>query len=236
MQGLITSMRFADLSTQPSSTAMVVYVASIVIANVRVCEIRLPEPGSVESRRCQRAYRIQAIPPTGGMPRTPVNMQSAPTQIASFIAVALVVIVLLVGTIALFFQHKNAASIFAACFWLVETEEATFILLTMVVNILPGHMASAVLCVLVWVDPANPGASRRTFCSNTPSIMSENPPDMLPLRMMATSLCVGNDKSAHGLPGRGNQGHDLVPDVVLNVRHIHDMDSTSVPLIEWYSG
>jgi MFS superfamily sulfate permease-like transporter len=99
------------------------------------------------------------------MSRTAVNVQSARTQVASFVTVGLVLLVLLFATDALYYLPKSclAAIIIVAGFWLIEVDEATWLyqakrdefyvwmisfVLTIVLGIVPGLLGSIVTSLL----------------------------------------------------------------------------------------
>ncbi|RHZ06768.1 hypothetical protein DYB31_004149 [Aphanomyces astaci] len=169
--GVITSVRFADVSIQASSIALVVYMTSIAIAKRLAVRDHYTVHPNQELVGLGVASALgaffQVMPPTGGMSRTAVNMQNARTQMSSIVTVALVVFVLLMGTEVLYYLPKAclAANIIVAGFWLIETDEAKWLyrakrdeyyvwlascLLTVGLGILPGLVAS-IVCSLVAV-------------------------------------------------------------------------------------
>ncbi|KAF0694802.1 Aste57867_14326 [Aphanomyces stellatus] len=132
-QDIIKSIDFGDVSLHAASIAIVVYMTSIAMAK------RLAVRGHYEVYANQELVGIglasavgsffQVMPPTGGLSRTAVNMQSAKTQLSSIITVAIVMIALTVATDAMYFIPKAslAAIIIVAGYWIVEIDEAKWL-------------------------------------------------------------------------------------------------------------
>ncbi|KAF1327240.1 Sulfate permease, partial [Globisporangium splendens] len=110
---------------------------------------------------------FQAMPSTGGLSRTAVNMQNARTQLASLITVGVVVIALYTATSVLAYLPKAslAAIIIVSGQSLIETKEAKWLyrvkrdefyvwlasfILTVTLGVLPG-LLSSIFCSLVAV-------------------------------------------------------------------------------------
>ncbi|KAE8999697.1 hypothetical protein PF011_g14514 [Phytophthora fragariae] len=110
---------------------------------------------------------FQGMPSTGGLSRTAVNMQNARTQLASVIAVLVVVFVLYTSTSALAYLPKTslASIIIVAGYSLIELKEAKWLyrvkrdefyvwlasfVLSCLLGVLPG-LLSSIFCSLVAV-------------------------------------------------------------------------------------
>ncbi|RLO00998.1 hypothetical protein DYB28_009042, partial [Aphanomyces astaci] len=130
---IIKSVDFSDVTVNALSIALIVYMTSIAMAKRLALRDGYEVSPTNEFIGLGMASAIgsffQVMPPTGGMSRTAVNMQSARTQLASVITVTLVILVLMVGTDSLYFLPKAslAAIIIVAGFWLIETDEAKWL-------------------------------------------------------------------------------------------------------------
>ncbi|KAG6617438.1 Sulfate Permease (SulP) Family [Phytophthora cinnamomi] len=110
---------------------------------------------------------FQGMPSTGGLSRTAVNMQNARTQLASVIAVLVVVFVLYTSTSALAYLPKTslASIIIVAGYSLIELKEAKWLyrvkrdefyvwlasfVLSCLLGVLPG-LLSSIFCSLIAV-------------------------------------------------------------------------------------
>lgn len=110
---------------------------------------------------------FQAMPSTGGLSRTAVNMQNARTQVASLISAVVVVIALYTATGTLAYLPKTSLSaiIIVAGYSLIESKEAKWLfrvkkeefyvwlasfVLTVLLGVLPG-LLSSILCSLIAV-------------------------------------------------------------------------------------
>ncbi|GMF39721.1 unnamed protein product [Phytophthora fragariaefolia] len=110
---------------------------------------------------------FQGMPSTGGLSRTAVNMQNARTQLASVIAVLVVVLVLYTSTSALAYLPKAslASIIIVAGYSLIELKEAKWLyrvkreefyvwlasfVLSCLLGVLPG-LLSSIFCSLIAV-------------------------------------------------------------------------------------
>ncbi|RLO12960.1 hypothetical protein DYB28_008424, partial [Aphanomyces astaci] len=130
---IIKSVDLSDVTVNALSIALIVYMTSIAMAKRLALRDGYEVSPTNEFIGLGMASAIgsffQVMPPTGGMSRTAVNMQSARTQLASVITVTLVILVLMVGTDSLYFLPKAslAAIIIVAGFWLIETDEAKWL-------------------------------------------------------------------------------------------------------------
>jgi SulP family sulfate permease len=72
---------------------------------------------------------LRAMPPTGGMSRTAVNMQNAKTQLASIITVGIIILSLYTLTGTLYYLPKSTLSaiIIVAGYSLIEFKEAKWL-------------------------------------------------------------------------------------------------------------
>ncbi|OQR99280.1 Sulfate Permease (SulP) Family [Achlya hypogyna] len=170
-EGLVSTDNFGSILLQAVTIAVIVYSTSIAMAK------RLAVRGNYDIDANQELLALgfasafgaffQAMPPTGGMSRTAVNVQSARTQLASFVTVFLVILVLLFLTNALYYLPKAslAAIIIVAGYWLIEIDEAKWLYgakrdefyvwvlsfaLTIGLGILPG-LFSSIGCSLLAV-------------------------------------------------------------------------------------
>ncbi|KAF0694810.1 Aste57867_14334 [Aphanomyces stellatus] len=258
-QDVIESVSFADVSINAASIALVVYMTSIAMAKRLAVRDHYTVDPNQELIGLGLASAVGAIfqvmPPTGGMSRTAVNMQTARTQLASVITVSLVMILLVVGTDALYFLPKAslAAIIIVAGFWLIEIDEATWLyrakrdefyvwvgsfVLTIALGILPGLIAS-ILCSLVailvktkrpLVYVVGPSYVAVPPTSTTDDMLDDD--GVLVVRVEG-SLYFGNSEFVSlFIVGQTLRHGDRLKGIVLDGALIHDVDATTIQLME----
>ncbi|CAK4115339.1 unnamed protein product [Aphanomyces euteiches] len=109
-QEIILSVKFSDVTIHAASIALVAYMTSIALAKRLAVRDQYDVNPNQELVALGLTSTIgaffQVMPPTGGMSRTAVNMQSARTQLASIVTVALVLVLLGVGTGTLYYLRK----------------------------------------------------------------------------------------------------------------------------------
>ncbi|OQR96556.1 Sulfate Permease (SulP) Family [Thraustotheca clavata] len=256
---LIKNVTFTDILIQAASMAIVVYSTSVAIAK------RLAVRGNYDINTNQELLALgfasavgsffQIMPPTGGMSRTAVNVQSAKTQLASFITVSLVIIVLCCLTNALYYLPKAslASIVIVAGYWLIEFEEAKWLfkakrdefyvwifsfILTVAFGILPGLFGSIGCSVLaLMIKTKKPGVAllglneAGQFVDASSNLNVAIPNDVLVVRVEG-SLYFGNSEylSKYLL----NQvlefpGRSFI---VLDMKYLHDIDATTIQVFE----
>ncbi|KAF0698311.1 Aste57867_11064 [Aphanomyces stellatus] len=263
---VIQSVTLSDVSIHAASIALVVYMTSIAMAKRLAVREHYDVHSSQELVALGLASAIgsffQAMPPTGGMSRTAVNMQSARTQLASVITVTLVIVLLCVGTETLYYLPKAslAAIIIVAGFWLVEIDEAKWLyrskrdefyvwlgsfVLTLGLGILPGLLASIVCSLLaIVVKTKRPHVyvvGRRhdsgTYVSldddDDDASTVEVAPDVLVLRVDG-SLYFGNSEFVTQVVCSHLFLRGDAPPVaiVVDAACLHDVDATTIQVLE----
>ncbi|KAG7392357.1 hypothetical protein PHYPSEUDO_000765 [Phytophthora pseudosyringae] len=167
--GLIESGRFGTILLNSFTVALVVFMSSIAMA--KRLAIQRGEDINTEQELTGIGIAsvvcgfFQAMPPTGGMSRTAVNMQNAHTQLASIVTTLIVILSLytLTGTLYYLPRATLASIIIVAGYTLVEFKEAKWLyrvkrdeffvwaasfLLTLGLGVLKGLIASIVCSVL----------------------------------------------------------------------------------------
>ncbi|EQC34045.1 hypothetical protein SDRG_08259 [Saprolegnia diclina VS20] len=257
--GLIKTDSFGSILLQAATMALVVYSTSVAIAK------RLAVRGNYDIDSNQELLALgfasgvgaffQVMPPTGGMSRTAVNVQSAKTQLASFITVTLVILVLLFLTDALYYLPKAslASIIIVAGFWLIEVDEAKWLfkakrdefyvwmvsfVLTVGLGILPGLFGSIGCSLLaVMIKTKRPvvcllGLNADGHYVDT-SVHPEAvmPNDTLIVRVEG-SLYFGNAEFLSQYIMTQLVLHAGRRLVVLDTTFLHDIDATSIQTFE----
>eukprot|EP00644_Phytophthora_capsici_P009123 jgi/Phyca11/14235/fgenesh1_pg.PHYCAscaffold_6_\ len=131
--GLIDGGRFGTILLNALTIALVVFLSSIAMA--KRLAIQRGEDINTEQELTGIGIAsvvcgfFQAMPPTGGMSRTAVNMQNAHTQLASIVTTLIVIIALytLTGTISYLPRATLASIIIVAGYSLVEFKEAKWL-------------------------------------------------------------------------------------------------------------
>ncbi|KAH9128334.1 hypothetical protein AeMF1_001509 [Aphanomyces euteiches] len=260
-QEIIHSVKFSDVTIHAASIALVAYMTSIALAKRLAVRDQYDVNPNQELVALGLTSTIgaffQVMPPTGGMSRTAVNMQSARTQLASIVTVALVLVLLGVGTGALYYLPKAslAAIIIVAGFWLIEMEEAKWLfrskrdefyvwlgsfVLTIGLGILEGLVASIVCSLLAVLIK-----TKRPFMSVLGSLddgrlvpVGSDYPDarggtdgVLVLRIEG-SLYFGNSDYATQYILAQTLLHANIRAIVLDGMYLHDMDATTIQALE----
>ncbi|KAL3667723.1 hypothetical protein V7S43_007276 [Phytophthora oleae] len=131
--GLIDGGRFGTILLNALTISLVVFLSSIAMA--KRLAIQRGEDINTEQELTGIGIAsvvcgfFQAMPPTGGMSRTAVNMQNAHTQLASIVTTLIVIIALytLTGTISYLPRATLASIIIVAGYSLVEFKEAKWL-------------------------------------------------------------------------------------------------------------
>ncbi|GMF46331.1 unnamed protein product [Phytophthora fragariaefolia] len=167
--GLIDGGRFGSILVNALTVSLVVFLSSIAMA--KRLAIQRGEDINTEQELTGIGIAsvvcsiFQAMPPTGGMSRTAVNMQNAHTQLASIVTTLIVIIALytLTGTLYYLPRATLASIIIVAGYTLVEFKEAKWLfrvrrdeffvwvasfILTLGLGVLEGLIASIVCSVL----------------------------------------------------------------------------------------
>ncbi|RLN20515.1 hypothetical protein BBJ28_00005429 [Nothophytophthora sp. Chile5] len=178
---LIAGDRFGTILYHALTVAVVVFLSSIAMA--KRLAIQRGENINTEQELTGIGLAsivcgfFQAMPPTGGMSRTAVNLQNAHTQLASIITCIIVIIALYTLTGALYYLPSAtlAAIIIVAGYSLVEFREAKWLyrvkrdeffvwtasfILTLGLGVLDGLIASIICSVLalMWKTKRSPVA------------------------------------------------------------------------------
>ncbi|KAH7485151.1 Sulfate transporter 4.1, chloroplastic [Phytophthora ramorum] len=167
--GLIDSGRFGTILLNSLTVSLVVFLSSIAMA--KRLAIQRGEDINTEQELTGIGFAsvvcgfFQAMPPTGGMSRTAVNMQNAHTQLASIVTTLIVILSLytLTGTLYYLPRATLASIIIVAGYTLVEFKEAKWLyrvrrdecfvwiasfILTLRLGVLEGLIASIICSVL----------------------------------------------------------------------------------------
>ncbi|KAG6617372.1 Sulfate Permease (SulP) Family [Phytophthora cinnamomi] len=166
---LISGGRFGTILVNSLTVSLVVFLSSIAMAK-RLAIQRGEDINTEQELTGIGAASVvcgifQAMPPTGGMSRTAVNMQNAHTQLASIVTTLIVIIALytLTGTLYYLPRATLASIIIVAGYTLVEFKEAKWLfrvkrdeffvwaasfILTLGLGVLEGLIASIICSVL----------------------------------------------------------------------------------------
>uniref|UniRef100_H3GR68 STAS domain-containing protein n=1 Tax=Phytophthora ramorum TaxID=164328 RepID=H3GR68_PHYRM len=167
--GLIDSGRFGTILLNSLTVSLVVFLSSIAMA--KRLAIQRGEDINTEQELTGIGIAsvvcgfFKAMPPTGGMSRTAVNMQNAHTQLASIVTTLIVIVSLytLTGTLYYLPRATLASIIIVAGYTLVEFKEAKWLyrvkrdeffvwvasfVLTLGLGVLEGLIASIICSVL----------------------------------------------------------------------------------------
>jgi SulP family sulfate permease len=167
--GLIDSGRFGTILLNSFTISLVVFLSSIAMAK----RLAIQRGEDIKTEQELTGIGIasvvcgffQAMPPTGGMSRTAVNMQNARTQLASVFTTLIVILSLytLTGTLYYLPRATLASIIIVAGYSLVEFKEAKWLyrvkrdeffvwtasfILTLALGVLEGLIASIICSVL----------------------------------------------------------------------------------------
>ncbi|OQR99304.1 Sulfate Permease (SulP) Family [Achlya hypogyna] len=256
---VIKSESFGDIFLHAATIALVVYATSVAIAK------RLAVRGHYDINPNQELLALgfasaagaffQVMPPTGGMSRTAVNVQSARTQLASFITVTLVILVLLFLTNALYYLPKAslASIIIVAGYWLIEIDEAKWLyrakrdefyvwilsfVLTVGFGILPGLFSSIGCSLLaVMIKTKRPVVTllglgdAGHFVDRSVHPAAVVPADALVVRVEG-SLYFGNSEFLAQYIAAQLLEHPGRAFVVIDTTYLHDVDATAIQTFE----
>ncbi|KAG6961282.1 hypothetical protein JG688_00009177 [Phytophthora aleatoria] len=167
--GLIDGGRFGTILLNSLTVSLVVFLSSIAMSK----RLAIQRGEDIDTAQELTGIGIasvvcgffQAMPPTGGMSRTAVNMQNAHTQLASIITTLIVILSLytLAGTLYYLPRATLASIIIVAGYTLVEFKEAKWLyrvkrdeffvwaasfILTLGLGVLEGLIASIICSVL----------------------------------------------------------------------------------------
>ncbi|KAG3238190.1 hypothetical protein PI124_g16844 [Phytophthora idaei] len=167
--GLIDGGRFGTILLNSLTVSLVVFLSSIAMSK----RLAIQRGEDIDTAQELTGIGIasvvcgffQAMPPTGGMSRTAVNMQNAHTQLASIITTLIVILSLytLAGTLYYLPRATLASIIIVAGYTLVEFKEAKWLyrvkrdeffvwaaslVLTLGLGVLEGLIASIICSVL----------------------------------------------------------------------------------------
>ncbi|KAG2785161.1 hypothetical protein PC129_g10894 [Phytophthora cactorum] len=167
--GLIDGGRFGTILLNSLTVSLVVFLSSIAMSK----RLAIQRGEDIDTAQELTGIGIasvvcgffQAMPPTGGMSRTAVNMQNAHTQLASIITTLIVILSLytLTGTLYYLPRATLASIIIVAGYTLVEFKEAKWLhrikrdeffvwaasfVLTLGLGVLEGLIASIICSVL----------------------------------------------------------------------------------------
>ncbi|KAG7398098.1 hypothetical protein PHYBOEH_011732 [Phytophthora boehmeriae] len=166
---LISGGRFGTILLKSLTVALVVFLSSIAmskrLAIQRGEDINTDQELTGIGLASVVCGFFRAMPPTGGMSRTAVNMQNAHTQLASIVTCLIVIIALytLTGTLYYLPRATLASIIIVAGYSLVEFKEAKWLyrvkrdeffvwagsfILTLGLGVLEGLIASIICSVL----------------------------------------------------------------------------------------
>ncbi|KAF0693498.1 Aste57867_15553 [Aphanomyces stellatus] len=260
---VIKSVDFTEVTTQAGTIALVVYMTSIAMAKriaVRDNYTINPTNEFIGLGMASIVGSIfQAMPPTGGMSRTAVNMQSARTQLASVITVALVIVVVCAATHTLYYLPKAtlASIVIVAGYWLIEIDEAKWLYrskrdefyvwlgsfgLTLGLGIFPGLIASIVcslIAILVKtkrphvyvVGRSDSGAYVSLLEATIDGAAVTTTPDVLVLRVEG-SLYFGNAEHVTSAILSEAMVHDATNVIVVDATFMNDIDATSIQVFQ----
>ncbi|KAG3114938.1 hypothetical protein PI125_g5981 [Phytophthora idaei] len=201
---------------------------------------------------------FQAMPPTGGMSRTAVNLQNAHTQLASIITCLIVVLALYTLTSTLYYlPSATLASIIIVAGWtLVEFREAKWLYrvkrdeffvwassfaLTLGLGVLNGLIASIICCVLalMWKSKVQPVAilgeldnGRFVDRENFPE--ANNLGDVIAVRVESSLYFANCERVAQFIEREMVRLSTLgitTRGVVLDTFHMNDMDATTIQVL-----
>ncbi|TMW67386.1 hypothetical protein Poli38472_011006 [Pythium oligandrum] len=260
--GIIDNDRLGSIIVDALMICVVVYLSSIAMAK------RLAIQRGEDIRTDQELMGLgvaaivcgffRAMPPTGGMSRTAVNLQNARTQLASIITVSIIILSLYTLTGALKYLPKSslAAIIIVAGYSLVEFKEAKWLyrvkrdefyvwaasfVLTLGLGVQNGLFASIVCSVLalMWKTKRAPVAFLAEL-DNGSLVDREFFPDAKPLldvvavRVEASLYFANCERMVtfveEELSVLASEGVQ-VRGVVFDAYHINDMDATTIQVL-----
>ncbi|KAE8877554.1 hypothetical protein PF003_g38350 [Phytophthora fragariae] len=260
--GLIDGDRFGTILYNSLTVVVVVFLSSIAMAKRLAiqrgedinCDQELTGLG-IASLVCGF---FQAMPPTGGMSRTAVNLLNAHTQLSSIITTLIVILALytLTGALAYLPSATLASIIIVAGYSLVEFKEAKWLyrvkrdefvvwtasfILTLGLGVLDGLIASIVCSVLalMWKTKTSPVVflgeldngrfvDRELFCE------AHDLGDVIAIRV-TSSLYFANCERVALFAEREMvrlQTHGITTrGVVLDMCNMNDLDATTIQVL-----
>ncbi|GMF51944.1 unnamed protein product [Phytophthora fragariaefolia] len=259
---LIDGDRFGTILYHALTVSIVVFLSSIAMA--KRLAIQRGEDINTEQELTGIGIAsmvcgfFQAMPPTGGMSRTAVNLQNAHTQLASIITCLIVVLALYTLTGTLYYlPSATLASIIIVAGWsLVEFREAKWLfrvkrdeffvwsasfVLTLGLGVLNGLIASIICSVLalMWKSKVQPVAILGEL-DNSRFVDRENFPeanhlgDIIAIRVESSLYFANCERVAQFIE------HEMVRlqtlgittrGVVLDTFHMNDMDATTIQVL-----
>ncbi|KAG6617561.1 Sulfate Permease (SulP) Family [Phytophthora cinnamomi] len=259
---LISGGRFGTILVNSLTVSLVVFLSSIAMAK-RLAIQRGEDINTEQELTGIGAASVvcgifQAMPPTGGMSRTAVNMQNAHTQLASIVTTLIVIIALytLTGTLYYLPRATLASIIIVAGYTLVEFKEAKWLfrvkrdeffvwaasfILTLGLGVLEGLIASIICSVLALMIKTKRSPVVILGELNNGSLVDRNLfPDARHLEgivvvRVESSLYFANCERVSQAIERemaylSKQG-SATTGVVLDAYHMNDMDATTIQVL-----
>jgi SulP family sulfate permease len=259
---LIASDRFGTILYHALTVSVVVFLSSIAMS--KRLAIQRGEDINTEQELTGIGIAsvvcgfFQAMPPTGGMSRTAVNLQNAHTQLASIITCLIVVLALYTLTSTLYYlPSATLASIIIVAGWsLVEFREAKWLFrvkrdeffvwaasfaLTLGLGVLNGLIASIICSILalMWKSKAQPVAILGEL-DNGRLVDRENFPeathlgDIIAVRVESSLYFANCERVAQFIEREMVRLQTLgisTRGVVLDTFHMNDMDATTIQVL-----
>ncbi|KAG6594357.1 Sulfate Permease (SulP) Family [Phytophthora cinnamomi] len=259
---LIDGDRFGTILYHALTVSVVVFLSSIAMA--KRLAIQRGEDINTEQELTGVGIAsvvcgfFQAMPPTGGMSRTAVNLQNAHTQLASIITCLIVVLALYTLTGTLYYlPSATLASIIIVAGWsLVEFREAKWLyrvkrdeffvwsasfVLTLGLGVLNGLIASIICSILalMWKSKLQPVAILGEL-DNGRFVDRENFPeanhlgDIIAVRVESSLYFANCERVAQFIEREMVRLQTLgitTRGVVLDTFHMNDMDATTIQVL-----
>ncbi|KAK1944456.1 Sulfate transporter 4.1 [Phytophthora citrophthora] len=259
---LIDGDRFGTIFYHAATVSVVVFLSSIAMS--KRLAIQRGEDINTEQELTGIGIAsvvcgfFQAMPPTGGMSRTAVNMQNAHTQLASIITCLIVVLALytLTGTLYYLPSATLASIIIVAGWTLVEFREAKWLFrvkrdeffvwaasftLTLGLGVLNGLIASIICSILalMWKSKVQPVAILGEL-DNGRFVDRENFPeanhlgDIIAVRVESSLYFANCERVAQFIELEMVRLSTLgitTRGVVLDTFHMNDMDATTIQVL-----
>ncbi|GMF13628.1 unnamed protein product [Phytophthora lilii] len=259
---LIDGDRFGTILYHAATVSVVVFLSSIAMA--KRLAIQRGEDINTEQELTGIGIAsvvcgfFQAMPPTGGMSRTAVNLQNAHTQLASIITCLIVVLALYTLTGTLYYlPSATLASIIIVAGWsLVEFREAKWLfrvkrdeffvwaasfVLTLGLGVLNGLIASIICSIvaLMWKSKVQPVAILGEL-DNGRFVDRENFPeanhlgDIIAVRVESSLYFANCERVAQFIEREMVRLQTLgitTRGVVLDTFHMNDMDATTIQVL-----
>ncbi|KAE9318732.1 hypothetical protein PF008_g18436 [Phytophthora fragariae] len=259
---LIAGDRFGTILYHALTVSVVVFLSSIAMA--KRLAIQRGEDINTEQELTGIGIAsvvcgfFQAMPPTGGMSRTAVNLQNAHTQLASIITCLIVVVALYTLTGTLYYlPSATLSSIIIVAGWsLVEFREAKWLfrvkrdeffvwsasfVLTLGLGVLNGLIASIICSILalMWKSKVQPVAILGEL-DNGRLVERENFPeanhlgDIIAVRVESSLYFANCERVAQFIEREMVRLQTLgitTRGVVLDTFHMNDMDATTIQVL-----